>query len=216
MLTVWGRRNSQNVQKVMWLIGELGLEHTHIDAGSTFGGLDTPEFLARNPHGKVPVIEDENGAVWESHTILRYLAAKHTDDGGTWWPADPFQRSQQDRWIEWATTTLQVGLLEIFWAYYRTPEAKRNAAFLKGAFKRCHTGFTALNAHLETTPYMAGDTLTLADIPAGGTLFRYLTMPIDRPSLPHVEALYARLSEREAYRTHVMVPYDDLFGRMDY
>ncbi|CDO59867.1 Uncharacterized glutathione S-transferase-like protein [Candidatus Phaeomarinobacter ectocarpi] len=214
MLTVWGRRNSQNVQKVMWLIGELGLEHTHIDAGSTFGGLDTPDFLARNPHGKIPVIEDENGAVWESHAILRYLAAQH--DGDTWWPADPYKRSVQDRWIEWATTTLQVSLLEIFWAYYRTPEDKRNAAFLKGAFKRCHAGFTALNAHLEGTPYIAGDSLTLADMPAGATLFRYLTMPIDRPSLPHVEALYARLSEREAYRTHVMVPYDDLFGRMDY
>jgi len=214
MLTVWGRRNSQNVQKVMWLIGELGLDHTHIDAGSSFGGLDTPEFLARNPHGKIPVIEDEAGAVWESHTILRYLAAKH--GGESWWPADPFQRSLQDRWIEWGTTTLQVSLLEIFWAFYRTPEEKRNQAFLKGAFRRCHAAFAALDAHLATTPYMAGDQLTLADIPAGATLFRYLTMPIERPALPHVEALYGRLSERDAYRTHVMVPYEDLFGRMDY
>jgi glutathione S-transferase len=76
MLKVWGRRSSFNVQKVMWLIGELGLAHEHIDAGGAFGGLDTPAFLAMNPHGRIPVIRDELATVWESHAILRYLAAR--------------------------------------------------------------------------------------------------------------------------------------------
>jgi glutathione S-transferase len=71
MLKVWGRRSSFNVQKVMWLIGELDLPHQHIDAGGAFGGLDAPEFLAMNPHGRVPVIRDEDATVWESHAILR-------------------------------------------------------------------------------------------------------------------------------------------------
>jgi glutathione S-transferase len=75
MLKVWGRRSSFNVQKVMWLIGELGLEHQHIDAGGRFGGLDTSAFLAMNPHGRVPVIQDGDTTVWESHAILRYLAS---------------------------------------------------------------------------------------------------------------------------------------------
>src|SRR3982074_1877991 len=77
MLTVWGRRSSFNLQKVMWLVGELGLEHRHIEAGGQFGGLDAPEFRAMNPHGRVPVIDDDGMIVWESHAILRYLAARH-------------------------------------------------------------------------------------------------------------------------------------------
>ena len=62
-LTIWGRRNSFNVQKVMWLVGELDIPHTHIDAGGDAGGLDTPDFRAMNPHGKVPVIRDVDGTV---------------------------------------------------------------------------------------------------------------------------------------------------------
>ena len=70
MLKVWGRRSSFNLQKVMWLVGELGLPHEHIPAGGSFGGLD-PAVLAMNPHGRVPVIDDDGTVVWESHTILR-------------------------------------------------------------------------------------------------------------------------------------------------
>ena len=69
MLKVWGRRSSFNLQKVMWLIGELGLPHQQIPAGGDFGLNDTPEFLAMNPHGRVPVIDDDGTVVWESHTI---------------------------------------------------------------------------------------------------------------------------------------------------
>jgi len=77
MLTVWGRRSSFNLQKVMWLVGELELPHKHIPAGGDFRLNDTPEFLAMNPHGRVPVIDDNGTIVWESQTILRYLAAKY-------------------------------------------------------------------------------------------------------------------------------------------
>src|SRR5712675_583425 len=87
MLKVWGRRSSFNVQKVMWLIGELGLEHQHIDAGGRSGGLDISAFLAMNPHGRVPVIQDGDATVWESHAILRYLAARH--GAGHFWSGDP-------------------------------------------------------------------------------------------------------------------------------
>ena len=77
MLTVWGRRSSFNLQKVMWLVGELGVEHQHIQAGGQFGGLETPEFRAMNPFGRVPVIDDNGTTVWESHAILCYLAARY-------------------------------------------------------------------------------------------------------------------------------------------
>jgi glutathione S-transferase len=80
MLTVYGRTSSFNLQKVMWLVGELRLAHRHVELGGAFGGLDTPEFLAKNPHGRVPVIEDDGEAVWESH---RNSALS----GGSLWPA---------------------------------------------------------------------------------------------------------------------------------
>lgn len=108
MLTVWGRRSSFNVQKVLWLVEELGLRHQHIPAGGSFGGLDTPAFLAINPHGRVPVIDDGGTVVWESHSILRYLAARYGD--ARWWPEDAAERSTADRWMDWSQTTLQPGL----------------------------------------------------------------------------------------------------------
>ena len=94
MLTIWGRRNAFNVQKVLWLAGELDLPHGHVPAGGDFGGLDDPAFRAMNPHGRVPVIDDGGTVVWESHAILRYLAARD----GRLWPAGPAARSQADRW----------------------------------------------------------------------------------------------------------------------
>src|SRR5215510_4048795 len=71
MLTIYGRKSSFNLQKVMWLVAELGIAHNHVELGGSFGGLDTAEFLAMNPHGRVPVMDDSSIVVWESHAILR-------------------------------------------------------------------------------------------------------------------------------------------------
>ena len=77
MLKIWGRRNSFNVQKVMWLVGELGLAHEHIDAGGAFGGLDTPAFRAMNPHGRVPVIDvSRSRSVRIARATLRRRSAR--------------------------------------------------------------------------------------------------------------------------------------------
>lgn len=169
MLKVWGRRSSFNVQKVMWLVDELGLAHEHIDAGGKFGGLDAPAFLAMNPHGKVPVIDDGGTVVWESHAILRYLAARH---GGTrWWPVDAAQRSLADRWMDWSATTLQPDfLMGVFWAFYRTPEAQRDLPAIRKKLAACASHFQLLDRVLADRRYLLGDELTLADIPAATAL----------------------------------------------
>jgi glutathione S-transferase len=104
MLKVWGRCSAFNVQKVMWVVAELGLPHEHIDVGGAFGGLDDPAFLAMNPHGRIPVIDDAGLVVWESHAIIRYLCARY--GSGTLWPRDAAERSFADRWMDWSATTL--------------------------------------------------------------------------------------------------------------
>lgn len=215
MLTIWGRRSAFNVQKVLWLTGELDLEHQHIEVGGSAGGLDAPEFVAMNPHRKVPVIRDGDAVVWESHTILRYLAARYGQ--GSFWKDDPVQRALAERWMDWSQTALQPAFLNgVFWGFYRTPVAQRDTAAIAASLKRCNDCMRQLDRQLEGRDFLVGDALSLADIPAGCNLFRYFNIEIERPALPNLSAWYSRLTERPAYAEHVMRPFDDLYGRLDY
>ena len=213
MLAIYGRRTSFNVQKVMWLVGELGVEYRHIELGGRFGGLNTPEFLAMNPHGRVPVIDDNGTVVWESHAILRYLSARYGQ--GRYSGSDPVERSHIDRWMDWSQCELQPTFLEgVFWGYYRTPKPQRNMVAVEEKVDATARQLGMLDRLLAGNPYLLGDQLTLADIPAGTALFRYFNIDIRRPSLPNVERWYRSLEARAAYRTHVMIPFAELYGRL--
>jgi glutathione S-transferase len=215
MLTVFGRCSSFNLQKVMWLVGELAIEHRHIEAGGRFGGLDTPQFLTMNPHGRVPVIDDGGTIVWESHAILRYLAARY--GSGRFWSEDAGERSQADRWMDWSQTALQPDfLMGVFWGFFRTPESERDWPAIRAKVARCARHFRLLDQVLAERRFLGGDAPTLADIPAGTCLYRYFELDIERPSVPNVEAWYGRLRERRAFREHVMVPFAELRGRLAY
>jgi len=119
MLQVWGRNTSSNVQALMWCIGELGLEYHRYDIGHNYGGNDTPEFLAMNPNGLVPVLRDQNGsALFETGAILRYLSGKYAV--APFWPEDINQRAHVDIWAEWAKTSVAAGFTApIFWQVVR-------------------------------------------------------------------------------------------------
>lgn len=213
MLRIWGRRNSANVQKVLWLVDELGLAYEHVPAGGSFGRLDEPAFGALNPNRMIPVIEDDGQVVWESHAILRYLAAAHAHEA--YWPKDPFERSLADRWMDWCATAWQPAFLGgVFWGFYRTPEAERDEPAIRRSIELCSQLMGLLDRQLAAHPYLAGDHLSLADIPIGASLYRYFELDIERPPLPHVEAWYARLQARPAYRQNVMLPFDELKGRL--
>ena len=215
MLRVWGRSSSFNLQKVMWLVDELGLPHQHIQAGGSFGGLDTPDFLAMNPHGRVPVIDDDGTIVWESHAILRYLAAHHPERG--FWEPDPGRRAHIEGWMDWAQTTLQPDfLMGVFWGFYRTPEQLHDHAAIRSKVAACARHFQLLDRMLADRSFLCGERLSLADIPAGTALYRYFELEIERPSVPNVEAWYCRLQERPAYRARVMLPFGELKGRLAY
>ena len=215
MLKVWGRRNSFNVQKVLWLVGELGLAHDHVPAGGSFGGLDAPAFREMNPHGRVPVIQDDGIVVWESHAILRYLAARC--GGDKLWARDPADRARVDGWMDWSQTSRQPDFFNgLFWGYYRTPAARRDWPAIRRSLHRCAAHFLLLDGVLANRPFLTGDQLSLADIPAGTSLYRYFDLDLERPDLPNVTVWYHRLQQRPAYRTHVMVPFGELQGRLEH
>lgn len=183
----------------------------HTELGGDFGGLDDAAFRTLNPHGKVPVIDDDGTIVWESHAILRYLAAKYGN--GTVWSADPAEQSLSDRWMDWSLSRLQPDFMDLFWGFYRTPPSKRDAAKIDNAKERCVQDFEQLDKHLSHQDFLAGNHFTVGDIPAGTALFRYFTLEIAHPTVPHVRAWYARLQERPGYRAHVMLPFDDMAGK---
>ncbi len=210
MLKLWGRRSSINVQKVLWTLAELGLPFEQIDAGGRFGGLDTAEFRTRNPHGRIPVIDDDGAIIWESNAIVRYLAARYSV--GALWPKSPAERAVADQWMDWCATGLP--FMDFFWSWYRTPESQRDAARNAASLGATHRAFATLDAALGGRRFLAGDYLTMGDIPVGTMLFRYFTLEITRPPRPRLEAWYQTLCERPAYRDGVMLPYDELRGRL--
>jgi glutathione S-transferase len=215
MLKIWGRASSFNCQKVLWLIDELGLPHEHIPAGGQFDRRDEPAFRAMNPHGWVPVLEDAGLAIWESHAILRYLAAKY--GAAQLWSDDPGTRSLADRWMDWSQTALQPDfLMGVFWGYYRTPAEQRDWPAINRNIARCADHFRLLDAMLARQRFLLGDALSLADIPIATSLFRYFELDIERPDVPNVRAWYERLQQRPAYRARVMLAFDELRGRLDY
>ena len=210
MLTVWGRKSSSNVQALMWCIGELGLGHERIDAGFTYGVNDTPEFLAMNPNGTVPVLRDGDGEpLWETGAILRYLAEQYADED--FWPREPGRRAQIDKWAEWAKLNITLNFTgPVFWRVVRTARALRDDKAIAAALAVLGQKFDIAETQLEQHRFLAGEKLTLADIQFGHVLYRYFDIDIQRPARPRLERYYRNLTERPAFQEHVMVSYEEL------
>jgi len=203
MLKIWGRINSVNVKKALWAAEELGLKYQRIDAGLQFGVNKTPEYLKMNPTGLVPTIEDDGFVLWESHTVVRYLAAKH--GAGSLCPSDLRARADAERWMDWAFT-FQNAMRNVFWGLIRTPPEKRDPRAIEEGRKKSIELLAIPESVLAGRKYLTGNTFTMGDIPFGCELQRYMRVPIERPRLPAVDAYFERLRERPAYRQHVDIP----------
>lgn len=203
MLKIWGRDNSVNVKKALWIVEELGLKHERTDAGMAFGVVNTPEYRAMNPTGLVPTLDDDGCVLWESHSIIRYLAAKHS--AGTLWPTDLQARADADRWMDWAFTFLNA-LRPVFWGLIRTPEDKRNAAEIEEGRNKCIRLLAIPEAGLAGKKFFSGETFTMGDIPLGCHAQVWFNLPIERPSMPNLEAWYKRLQARAAFAKVVDKP----------
>lgn len=214
MIEIWGRKNAYNVQKVIWTLHELDLEYLHHDIGNTPGDLDTGDFLAINPHSRIPVISDKDEFIWESNTIIRYLASAYGN--GSLWDDNPLTRTHAERWMDWELATLQPDFIDLFWKYYRTPEERRDESKILSAKRRCEAHIQKLDQHLENNAYVAGQSFTMGDIPCATCLYRYFSMGLDLEKPKHVLAWYERLLERKAYQKCIMIPYQELKGRMQF
>jgi glutathione S-transferase len=198
MLKVWGRLSSVNVQKVVWCCDELGIPYERIDAGGTFGKNNTPEYLAMNPNGLVPVIDDDGFFLYESNAIVRYLAAKHA--GGTLWPADLRARADVDRWMEWQSTGYTPAMWAAFWNLVRTAPEKRDAAAVEASRAKTEKLSGILDTHLRGRQFIAGDSFSPADIVVGCAAHRWLNMPVEREPRPALERWYEMLKSRPGSR----------------
>ena len=203
MLKIWGRVNSVNVKKAMWCVAELGIPCERIDAGMQFGVVNTPEYRKMNPTGLVPTIDDDGFTLWESHTIVRYLCAKHSP--GKLWPADLRARADAEHWMDWAFT-FQSAMRNVFWGLIRTPPEKRDASAIEEGKRKTFALVPILEQTLARQPYIAGREFTMGDIPIGCEVQRYMRVPIERPAFPAVQAWFERLRERPAFVKHVNLP----------
>ena len=202
MIKIWGRNTSANVQKVMWAIGEIGLPHQRIDIGGPFGGNREPAYLAKNPNGLVPTLEEEDGFVlWESNAIVRYLAAKHR--AGVLEPADAHARARANAWMDWQLSVAAPAISDAFMGLVRTPPEKRNHAAIEESKKRTTAAMTILDGELANGPYVGGEAFTYGDIPVAVMAYRYRALVPERPTLPHLERWYAAIAARPAFKDQV-------------
>ena len=205
MIKIWGRKNSVNVQKVLWCCDELELPYERVDVGGTFGGTREPEYLAMNPTGLIPTIQDDDFTLWESNTIVRYLAAKYGT--GTLWPQDPTARALAEKWMDYQLGTLWVAFGAAFLGLVRTPPEERNQDQIRASLESTAEALAILDAHLVGSDYVAGANLTVGDIALGTTIYRWLNMEIQRPEMPNLETWHDHLATRPAYQKNVMVPF---------
>jgi glutathione S-transferase len=203
MLKIWGRTNSTNVKKVLWMAEELGLPYERIDAGGAFGIVGTPEYRAMNPMGQVPVLQDGDLTLYESNVIGRYLAAKY--GAGSLWIADPADRALAEIWMDWnhvvggAIRDALVGLL-------RTPPEKRDPAAIARSVAETARLAAIADAALAVRPWLSGAQFGIGDIPFGSYAHVWLNLPVERPDHPHLADWYARLLRRPAYAKVVATP----------
>src|SRR5665811_2311299 len=156
MSKIWGRNTSSNVQKAMWAVGELGLEHTRIDVGGAFGKNKEPPYLAMNPNGLVPTLEEEDGfLLWESNSVVRYLAGKH-DTTGALEPKDAKQRALASQWMDWQLSVVGPAIFHAFWGLIRTPTEKRDMAAIKTSQDKTTECMVILDQQLAKNAFLAG------------------------------------------------------------
>jgi len=201
MLTIWGRINSHNVKKVVWLAEEMRLAYDRRDVGGPFG-MDAA-YRALNPNALIPTIEDDGFVLWESHAILRYLAANH--GGEAFYRVEPKARASAERWMDWGFTWADA-IRPIFFQMVRPAPDARDIALIERSVARAAGLSAILDDVLGRQEWLSGDSYGIGDIPVAAYANTWFQLPVERPSRPNLERWYAALQDRAPFRDVVMIP----------
>ena len=223
MLKLWGRPTSGRTQKVLWTLAEIGMNFEFILASATmgpgghvskgnkpYGIVDTPEYRAMNPNGTVPTINDEDFILWESNSIVRYLAMKYAPD--LLYGNDVKTFASASRWLDWENNELLPPQHELVMQLVRLPQDERDPAKLERArqsfIKRLHI----IEEQLCRTPYISGERFTYGDIPLGLRLHRWSLFGLEQPPMPNIERWYRAIRERQAFQVWTANPAHHVEG----
>ena len=205
-LTIWGRPNSVNVQKVLWCLTELDISFERIDAGMQFGRNNEADYLAMNPNGRIPTLVDGDFALWESNAIMRYLCLAHSGETPLY-PSTPRHRATVERWLDWTLSTVQPIERPLFWGLVRTPPEQRDMIALQKAADDAAAMWRILDAHLAARLYVEAERFTLADIALGAYARRWFGVEgVVKPELPNLLSWYRHIAQRPAFIRHVAPP----------
>jgi glutathione S-transferase len=204
VIRLWGRISSINVRKVALTLQLLEIPFERTDAGLQYGIVRTPDYLSRNPNALVPLLDDDGFELWESNVIVRYLAAAYGK--GRLYPQDLRQRFDAERWMDWQQTTMNGAGREAFIQLVRTPEGQRNMQLVDKSIAAMEPLWDIVDARLARTGWMAGDAMTVADIPLACEMHRWQGLPIPHPARTHLDAWYARIRGLPAAKGVLDVP----------
>lgn len=205
MMKIWGRVNSTNVRKVLWCAEELGISYEHINAGGVFGVVNDSEYLAMNPNGLVPCLQDGDLVLWESNAIVRYLARQY--GGSPFAPVNDAQAwASADKWMDWASQSFAGPFRDVFWNLVRCTAEQRNEDEIKRGVEQGARLLKIVDAALAHKPFLSGAQVGIGDIPLGCMAYAWFSLPIERPNLPNLSQWYERLCQRPAYQKAVMTP----------
>ncbi len=204
MFTVWGRRSSSNVQKVLWALEEAGVEYDRHTVGGSFGGTDTPEYRKLNPNKLVPAIQDGTIKMFESDAIVRYISRRY--GRGTLAPRGHRAFALAEQWMEWTNSSFKPPVTGIFWNKVRLPAEQYDAAAVRQAEKACIEQLKIVNRGLGRKPWLAGKHFSHGEIPLGILYWRYKQLDVMHANTPNLDRWFEQLKQRPAYQKTVMVP----------
>jgi glutathione S-transferase len=204
MIRLWGRLSSINVRKVVLTLRLLDLPFERTEAGGRFGVVRTPEYLARNPNALVPLLDDDGWELWESNVIVRYLAARYGDE--RLYPRDLRARFDAERWMDWQQTTLNPAGRDAFVQLIRMAPGERNQPLIDASVAATEPLWDLLESQLSGRRFIAGDELTIADLPIACEMHRWRGLPLDRRALPRLDAWYERMLALPATRGVLDLP----------
>ena len=205
-IKIWGRSSSINVQKALIALTECGLEYEQEIIGRQYGGTNEQPYLALNPNGLVPALEDGDFVLWESNAIVAYICERYGPPHLC--PSDPQQRALCDQWMIWQITSVYPHLRPLFMNAIRHDEYNGGEALLEAAPAKMMKSLDILEAQLRDREFIMGKDFTMADIPVGAVLKRWYTLMGDEGRHPNVSAWQKRLNERPSFTAHTNLPLE--------